>query len=35
MHVNEVNKYLDVLEAENKIKVVEEARGTFYEPTEK
>lgn len=35
MHVNEVNKYLDVLEAENRIKVVEEARGTFYEPTEK
>ncbi len=35
MHVNEVNKYLDVLEGENKIEAVEEERGVFYQAREK
>jgi len=35
MHVNEVNKYLDVLEAEKKIEAVEEERGVFYQSKEK
>lgn len=35
MHINEVNKYLDVLEAENKIEAVEEDRGVFYQAKEK
>ncbi|MDB4583079.1 radical SAM protein [Draconibacterium sp.] len=30
LHINEVNKYLDVLEAENKIEAIEQERGTFY-----
>jgi len=30
LHVNEINKYLDVLEAENKIETVTQERGTFY-----
>ena len=30
MHVNEINKYLDVLEAEDKIKSVHQERGIFY-----
>lgn len=30
-HVNEVNKYLDVLEAEGKIETVEQERGVFYQ----
>jgi len=30
MHINEVNKYLDVLEAENKIEAVRQERGVFY-----
>jgi len=30
MHVNEVNKYLDVLENENKIIRMMEKRGIFY-----
>ncbi len=30
-HVNEVNKYLDVLDAENKIKTVKQDRGIFYQ----
>lgn len=29
-HINEINKYLDVLEAENKIEVVRQERGLFY-----
>ena len=33
-HVNEVNKYLDVLEAENKIETVEQERGFFYQVKE-
>ena len=31
LHVNEINKYLDVLEAENKIEVVKLERGIFYQ----
>jgi len=31
MHMNEVNKYLDVLEADKKIKVVKQNRGFFYQ----
>ncbi len=31
LHVNEINKYLDVLEAENKIEVVKLKRGIFYQ----
>ncbi len=30
-HVNEINKYLDVLEAEGKIKTVKQKRGIFYQ----
>jgi len=30
-HVNEVNKYLDVLDAENKIKAIRQDRGIFYQ----
>lgn len=33
-HVNEVNKYLDVLEAEGKIETVEQKRGAFYQVKE-
>jgi len=32
MHVSEVNKYLDVLESENRIKSVHQKRGVFYKP---
>ncbi len=32
MHVSEVNKYLDVLESENKISSVRQKRGIFYVP---
>ncbi len=31
LHVNEINKYLDVLEAANKIEVVHLKRGLFYQ----
>ncbi len=31
MHINEVNKYLDVLDAENKIESVRLDRGVFYQ----
>jgi len=31
MHINEVNKYLDVLEHENKIELVRKDRGVFYQ----
>ena len=31
MHINEINKYLDVLEAENKIETVRQERGIFYQ----
>ena len=30
LHLNEVNKYLDVLEAEDKLKIKREQRGLFY-----
>ena len=33
LHAAEVNKYLDVLEADNKIKVVNQKRGFFYQKT--
>lgn len=32
MHISEVNKYLDVLESENKIESVRQDRGVFYRP---
>lgn len=32
MHVSVINKYLDVLESENKISSVRQARGLFYVP---
>ena len=35
MHVNEINKYLDVLDAEGKIEVVEGERGYFYQVKDK
>ena len=35
VHVNEVNKYLDVLDADEKIESVEEDRGVFYQIKEK
>lgn len=35
IHINEVNKYLDVLDAENKIETVEHERGVFYRIKEK
>ena len=35
LHINEINKYLDVLEVEEKIKTVEQERGTFYQIREK
>jgi len=35
LHINEINKYLDVLEADNKIKTVQQARGVFYQITNK
>ncbi len=31
LHVNEINKYLDVLEADGKIKPVRQERGLFYQ----
>ncbi|MFT5726511.1 MAG: wyosine [tRNA(Phe)-imidazoG37] synthetase (radical SAM superfamily) [Desulforhopalus sp.] len=33
-HVNEVNKYLDVLEADGKIETVKQERGVFYQVKE-
>jgi len=33
LHAAEVNKYLDVLEADKKIKVVKQERGFFYQKT--
>jgi len=30
LHINNINKYLDVLESENKIETVREKRGLFY-----
>ncbi len=34
LHPNEINKYLDVLESEKKIRVVQQQRGFFYEVRE-
>lgn len=31
LHINELNKYLDVLTAENKIKAIRQERGIFYQ----
>lgn len=31
LHINEINKYLDVLEAEKKIETVRQERGIFYQ----
>ena len=31
IHINEINKYLDVLDAEDKIEAVEQERGVFYQ----
>jgi len=33
LHINEVNKYLSVLDAENKVKSVLQKRGVFYQAT--
>ena len=33
MHISEINKYLDVLESEKKIKTVRQDRGIFYMPS--
>ncbi len=35
LHVNEINKYLDVLEAENKIETKKQERGVFYQKKDK
>jgi len=35
LHINEINKYLDVLEAEGKIETNEQGRGIFYQVKEK
>ncbi len=32
MHISEINKYLDVLESENRIRSVQQERGVFYKP---
>jgi len=34
LHINEINKYLDVLEADNKIKTIRQERGVFYQIVE-
>jgi len=34
MHGSEINKYLDVLDAENKITTIQQERGTFYQVKE-
>jgi len=31
LHINEINKYLDVLEADKKIKILRQPRGNFYQ----
>ncbi|WP_372755887.1 radical SAM protein [Labilibaculum sp.] len=35
LHINEINKYLDVLEAEKKISTISQERGVFYQPYNK
>jgi len=34
-HINEINKYLDVLESEGKIKTIRQERGVFYQVANK
>jgi len=35
LHINEINKYLDVLEADHKIETVQQGRGIFYQKRNK
>jgi len=35
VHINEINKYLDVLEGDNKIETIKQKRGLFYQQKEK
>lgn len=35
IHINEINKYLDVLDADGKIEAIEQVRGVFYQIKEK
>lgn len=35
LHINEINKYLDVLEADKKIETVRQERGVFYQKKDK
>jgi hypothetical protein len=35
LHINEINKYLDVLEAEDKIESLRQDRGVFYQLKQK
>ncbi len=35
LHINEINKYLDVLEADGKIETVRQERGIFYQEKDK
>lgn len=35
IHINEINKYLDVLDSENKIETIKQERGVFYQKKEK
>jgi len=32
IHISEINKYLDVLESENRIRSIQQERGVFYKP---
>lgn len=34
IHINEINKYLDVLDAEDRVETVEQERGVFYQVKE-
>jgi predicted ArsR family transcriptional regulator len=34
LHVSEINKYLDVMTADNKITAVHQNRGVFYQAVE-
>ncbi len=31
LHINEINKYLDVLEADGKVEIIQQSRGLFYQ----
>lgn len=35
LHINEINKYLDVLESEERIETIEQERGIFYQMNRK